>query len=169
MFFTLLTLDLTTEWYVEHESLGEATRGSSSQWCKLPLLGRHISLCLESPIVITGTRENMMFLFYINSDDITSPPSLLWWDDISNLGSISSRTNWHWFFFFFLFLSSFLEDSANSQSEGSDNSLAKNLLRWFFCPHWENLGQPDHSAPLGRLELVGAGLGSLLCVRCRHA
>ena len=72
-------------------------------------------------------------------------------------------------FFFFLFLSSFLEDSANSQSEGSDNSLAKNLLRWFFCPHWENLGQPDHSAPLGRLELVGAGLGSLLCVRCRHA
>ena len=73
------------------------------------------------------------------------------------------------FFFFFLFLSSFLEDSANSQSEGSDNSLAKNLLRWFFCPHWENLGQPDHSAPLGRLELVGAGLGSLLCVRCRHA
>ena len=107
MFFTLLTLDLTTEWYVVHESFGEATRGSSSQWCKLPLLGRHISLCLESPLVITGTRENMMFLFYINSDDITSPPSLLWWDDISNLGSISSRTNWHWFFFFF-FLAPFL-------------------------------------------------------------
>lgn len=97
------------------------------------------------------------FSISINSDDITSPPSLLWWDDISNLGSISSRTNWHWFFFFFLFLSSFPEDSANSQSKGSDNSLAKNLLRWFFCPHRENLGQPDRSAPLCRLQLCGSG------------
>lgn len=110
------------------------------------------------------------FSISINSDDITSPPSLLWWDDISNLGSISSRTNWHWFFFFFFFfLAPFLRTQQIHKAKEAIILWLKTCWDGFSVPTGRTWGSQTAVLLCAACSCAGAGLGSLLSVCCRHA